>query len=214
MNELEKVKVENESSKVAQRAAQAVLQSRMQRSGDSVAVPTWTGRSGAAGAPVALRRRFGSTLNSRILPSSTAEGSNSNQISPGAGSCSGSGGLGRAGAGIAGSSTGLMSSREVLARLRDRASVDMGLEMAQSYERPQQGDMEPVNLVRQLRMFIEQNGGSVSSTHIVSNFKDMIPTSRLPLFRQLLKEVAVLKKEGVEARWVLKDAYQQTNVET
>jgi DNA excision repair protein ERCC-6 len=204
MNELEKAKVENESSRVAQRAAQAVLQSRMQRSGDSIAVPTWTGRSGAAGAPVAVRRRFGSTPNARVLSSSSTS-----QDSSG----SGIGGLSQAGAGIAGSSAGSMSSREVLARLRDRAGIGTGIETTPDYERSQLRDTEPENLARQLRMFLQQNGNSVSSTLIVSHFKERIPTSKLPLFRQLLKEIAVLKREGAEAKWVLKDTHRSSDVE-
>ncbi|CAO2185215.1 unnamed protein product [Urochloa humidicola] len=60
-NDDQKVRLEAEASQVAQRAAEALRQSWMLRSRDSFAVPTWTGRSGAAGAPSAFRRKFGSS---------------------------------------------------------------------------------------------------------------------------------------------------------
>nr|KYP74161.1 DNA repair protein rhp26 [Cajanus cajan] len=59
----EKMRLEEQASQVAQRAAEALRQSRMLRSHESISVPTWTGRSGAAGAPSSVRRKFGSTVN-------------------------------------------------------------------------------------------------------------------------------------------------------
>ncbi|KAH9287767.1 hypothetical protein KI387_031884, partial [Taxus chinensis] len=47
----EKLKLDDEASQVAQRAAEALRRSRMLRGQESVSVPTWTGKSGAAGAP-------------------------------------------------------------------------------------------------------------------------------------------------------------------
>lgn len=37
-------------------------------------VPTWTGRSGAGGAPPAIARRFGAATNSRLLPPGPSSG--------------------------------------------------------------------------------------------------------------------------------------------
>ena len=45
---------------------QALRESRSTRRDDDVSVPTWTGRSGASGAPAAARRRFGNTVNPRL----------------------------------------------------------------------------------------------------------------------------------------------------
>jgi DNA excision repair protein ERCC-6 len=81
-NDDQKLRLEAEASQVAQRAAEALRQSRMLRSRDSIAVPTWTGRSGAAGAPSSVRRKFGSTLNTQLVSSSqpSSEGSNSSRV--------------------------------------------------------------------------------------------------------------------------------------
>ncbi|MCO5596041.1 hypothetical protein L7F22_050097 [Adiantum nelumboides] len=200
MNDLEKMRVDNESARVAQQAATAVMQSRLQRRSDSIAVPTWTGRSGAAGAPVTVRRRFGSTINGRFLSSST-EGS---QIVSSGGSR-----LEPLVAGVAGSSTGrALSSSDVLARLRGR--VVSGGERASNGSMPSssQNGGERLTLAERLRLFIEQQGGSVSSTRIVTEFKDSVPANNATYFRQVLKEVAVLKKEGTEGSWVLKSENQ------
>lgn len=210
MNDLEKLKVDNESARVAQQAAAAVMQSRLQRRGDNVAVPTWTGRSGAAGAPVAVRRRFGSTMNSRFTASST---SGSNQVG------SSAGGSSRPEALVAGVGNGsAMSSTDVLARIRGRVVSGVGSASPNTYgmqngsrdgdrsggHTPVRIGREPPSLAEQLRAFIERRGGSVSSTVIVTEFKDNVPANNAAYFRQVLKEVAVLRKEGGEGRWVLK----------
>jgi DNA excision repair protein ERCC-6 len=78
VHESEKVKIDHEASQIAERAAMALRQSRQLRSIDSVQVPTWTGRSGSAGAPAAHRRRFGSTSIARLASSSSA----ANQAKP------------------------------------------------------------------------------------------------------------------------------------
>ncbi|KAI5066883.1 hypothetical protein GOP47_0017411 [Adiantum capillus-veneris] len=216
MNDLEKMRVDNESARVAQQAAAAVMQSRLQRRSDSIAVPTWTGRSGAAGAPVAVRRRFGSTTNSRL--SSSTGWTEGSQI----GSSSGSR-IEPLVAGVAGCSTGAaLSSSDILARIRGRVGSGgesathstnggpFGLRGSARAGMPtsSQNGGERRTLPDQLRLFIEQEGGSVSSTRIVAEFKDSVPANNAAYFRQVLKEVAILRKEGTEGRWVLKSENQ------
>ncbi|KAJ6835315.1 DNA excision repair protein CSB [Iris pallida] len=98
-----KVKMEEQASRVAQRAAEALRESRMLRSRESFAVPTWTGRSGAAGAPSSVRRKFGSAVNAQLLnPPKPNEGSSS-----------------RPPTFVAGASSGkALSSAELLARIQ------------------------------------------------------------------------------------------------
>lgn len=71
IHESERVMIDHEASRVAERAALALQQSRRLRSADNVSVPTWTGRSGVAGAPATVRQRFGSTANARLVASSS-----------------------------------------------------------------------------------------------------------------------------------------------
>ncbi|CAM6103711.1 unnamed protein product [Calypogeia fissa] len=73
VSDKEKVLVDQEAGRVAQRAADELRRSRMLRSSDNIAVPTWTGRSGEAGAPSSVRRRFGSTTNTRLVSSSAVQ---------------------------------------------------------------------------------------------------------------------------------------------
>lgn len=63
-NDTEVLAVDLEASRVAQEAAERLRESRRACQSSSIAVPTWTGRSGAAGAPQERpRRRFGQVVN-------------------------------------------------------------------------------------------------------------------------------------------------------
>ncbi len=46
------------------------------------------------------------------------------------------------------------------------------------------------------------------STKIVKHFKDRVPSKDMALFKKLLKEIFVLRKESGEGEWVLKLDYQ------
>ncbi|KAI3842165.1 hypothetical protein MKW92_013880 [Papaver armeniacum] len=221
-HEEEKVRLEEQASQVAQRAAEALRQSRMLRSRDSVSVPTWTGRSGAAGGPSSVRKKFGTTVNSQLVSNSKASTDVSSNT-----------GISRSNGFSAGVSTGkALSSTELLARIRgtqERAVVD-GLE--QQFDLVSSGSIkrseatassgasssrafhkissvQPEVLIRQICSFIQQKGGSTSSATIVQYFKDRIPPKDLPLFKNLLKEIATLEKDENGSSWILKPEYQQ-----
>ncbi|KAK9120682.1 hypothetical protein Syun_018299 [Stephania yunnanensis] len=214
----EKIRLEEQASQVAQRAAEALRKSRMLRSRDSISVPTWTGRSGAAGAPSSVSKKFGSTVNSQLIgtskPSDGASSSGSSRPNGFAAGVS----MGKA-----------LSSSELLSRIRgtqERAVAD-GLEHqfntisgSNSANRPENGTpsrssrnptaMPPEVLIRQICTFLQQNGGTTSSAGIVQYFKDKIPSKDLTLFKSLLKEIATLEKSPSGSSWVLKPEYQQT----
>ncbi|KAK9095398.1 hypothetical protein Scep_026867 [Stephania cephalantha] len=214
----EKMRLEEQASQVAQRAAEALRKSRMLRSRDSISVPTWTGRSGAAGAPSSVSKKFGSTVNSQLIgtskPSDGASSSGSSRPNGFAAGVS----MGKA-----------LSSSELLSRIRgtqERAVAD-GLEHqfntisgSNSANRPENGTpsrssrnptaMPPEVLIRQICTFLQQNGGTTSSAGIVQYFKDKIPSKDLTLFKSLLKEIATLEKSPSGSSWVLKPEYQQT----
>ncbi|KAL1329867.1 hypothetical protein HN51_047051 [Arachis hypogaea] len=215
-NDEEKLRLQEEASKVAQRAAEALRQSRMLRSHDSVSVPTWTGRSGAAGAPASVKRKFGSTVNTQLI--------NNNKASDG----SPSNGTKKLNGFAAGATSGkALSSAELLARIRvnqDNA-VGAGLEhqfgtSSSSINQARSTDVrssrasenisgsQPEVLIRQICTFLQQHGGSSSSASIVQYFKDRIPSKDLALFKNLLKEIATLHKGPSGSNWVLKPDYQ------
>ncbi|CAL4977231.1 unnamed protein product [Urochloa decumbens] len=213
-NDDQKVRLEAEASQVAQRAAEALRQSRMLRSRDSFAVPTWTGRSGAAGAPSSVRRKFGSTVNSQLINSSQpSETSSSRSQSLPVGALNGK----------------ALSSAELLAKIRgDREGAaahalehqlnggsgsnhvpsPSGNGSRSSNSSNRSMIVQPEVLIRQLCTFIQQNGGSASSTSITEHFKTRIQSKDMLLFKNLLKEIATLQRGANGAMWVLKSDYE------
>ncbi|EMS54331.1 DNA repair and recombination protein RAD26 [Triticum urartu] len=214
-NDDQKLRLEAEASQVAQRAAEALRQSRMLRSRDDFAVPTWTGRAGAAGAPTSVRRKFGSTLNTQLVSSSQpSEGSNSSSRvqSLQVGALHGK----------------ALSSAELLAKMRgtregaasDALEHQLSLGSA-SNQRPGLTEngrtsnsnssrnmiVQPEVLIRQLCTFIQHNGGSASSTSLTEHFKNSIQPKDMLVFKNLLKEIATLQRGAGGTTWVLKPEY-------
>ncbi|XP_065874803.1 protein CHROMATIN REMODELING 8 [Euphorbia lathyris] len=203
----EKMRLEEQASQVAQRAAEALRQSRILRSRDNVAVPTWTGKSGTAGAPSSIRRKFGSSVNSQLIRSSKESSNNKNGIN-----------------GIAaGASAGkALSSAELLARIRGNQESAIGAALDQQFgsasssskvdgvSKPPKNisSVQPEILIRKICTFMQQKGGSTDSGTIVQHFKDRIPSKDLPLFKNLLKEIATLERGADRTVWVLKPEYQ------
>ncbi|CAI0386150.1 unnamed protein product [Linum tenue] len=211
----EKMRLEEQASQVAQRAAEALRQSRMLRSRESISVPTWTGKSGCAGAPPSTtRQKFGCTVSSQLIIKKTS--SNGSSSSNGTTS-SGLNGI-AAGASAAGKA---LSSAELLARIRGNqeraAGAAAGLHVAASSSSTSStrsggsgtSSVQPEVLIRQICTFIQQRGGSSDSATIVQHFKDRVPSKDLPLFKNLLKEIATLKDDPNGKVWVLKSEYEQ-----
>lgn len=211
----EKMRLEEQASRVAQRAAEALRQSRMLRSRESICTPTWTGKSGAAGAPSSVCRKFGSTVNTQLV----------NGCKPSDNSSNGTSNLNGIAAGASAGKT--LSSAELLARIRgnQEKAADAGsehqlslssstnrgnsVEAGPSRSTQKLGGVQPEVLIRQICTFMQQRGGSTNSASIVQHFRDRIPTKDLPLFKNLLKEIAVLEKNPNGSVWVLKPEYQQ-----
>lgn len=208
----EKLRLQEQASQVAQRAAEALRQSRMLRSRDDIAVPTWTGKSGTAGAPSSVRQKFGSTVNSQLIkPSDDSSSSKTSKF----------GGF------AAGASAGkALSSSELLAKIRgnQEKAVGAGLghkvasssangarstDVGTSCSSHNISGVQPEVLIRQICTFIKQEGGSTDSASIVQHFRNRIPPKDLPLFKNLLKEIAILKKDPNGSCWVLKPEFQQ-----
>ncbi|GAB4830543.1 Protein CHROMATIN REMODELING 8 [Ancistrocladus abbreviatus] len=215
----DRIRLEEQASQIAQRAAEALRQSRMLRSQESISVPTWTGKAGAAGAPSSVCRKFGSTVNSQLITNAKS----SNDVAS-------HNGMGMSNGIAAGASAGkALSSAELLARIRGNQTkaVGDGLEhqfslASSSPKGARSADpgpssrssqnlsgVQPEILIRQICTFMQQRGGSSTSASIVEHFKDRIPSKDLPLFKNLLKEIASLEKDRSGSFWVLKPEYQQ-----
>lgn len=216
-NDEEKLRLEEQASKVAQKAAEALLQSRKLRSHDSFSVPTWTGRSGTAGAPSSVRQKFGSTVNAQLVNHRNGSDESS------------SNGTNKLNGFAAGASSGkALSSAELLARIRgnQEKAVGVGLErqfdmasnssnqarstdVGSSRASKKLSGVQPEVLIRQICTFLQQRGGRCSSSSIVQHFKDRIPEKDLALFKNLLKEIANLEKGPNGSHWILKPDYQE-----
>ncbi|EEF32549.1 DNA repair and recombination protein RAD26, putative [Ricinus communis] len=209
----EKTRLEEQASQVAQRAAEALRQSRMLRSHDSVSVPTWTGKSGTAGAPSSVRRKFGSTVNSQLIRSSDVSSNKTSSMN---------------GMGVGASAGKALSSAELLARIRGNQERAVGAGLEQQFglastsanragsenngvSRPSKNlsGVQPEILIRKICTFIQQRGGITDSATIVNHFKDRILEKDMPLFKNLLKEIATLEKDPNGKVWVLKPEYRQ-----
>lgn len=192
----EKMRLEEQASQVAQRAAEALRQSRMLRSGESVSVPTWTGKSGAAGAPLSSSKKFGSRVSSRLVNNQSSQ-----QESP----------TNRVTAGVPAGKA--LSSSELLARIRGNQERAVGAAHNEaggpSRSVSSSSSIQPEVLIRQICTYIQQRGGSASSASIVEHFKDRVPSKDLPLFKSLLKEIASLQKNPGGSVWVLKSEYHE-----
>ncbi|XP_044493848.1 protein CHROMATIN REMODELING 8-like [Mangifera indica] len=208
----EKMRLQEQASQVAQRAAEALRQSRMLRSCDNISVPTWTGKSGIAGAPSSVRQKFGSTVNRQLIkPSDDSSSSKTSKL----------GGF------AAGASAGkALSSSELLSKIQGNqektAAAGLGhkvnsssatgsrsTDVGTSRSSHNVSSVQPEVLIRQICTFIQQEGGSTDSASIVQHFRDRIPPQDLPLFKNLLKEMAILKKDPNGSCWVLKPEFQQ-----
>ena len=206
----EKMRLEEEASRVAQRAGEALLQSRMLRSRENISVPTWTGKSGTAGAPSSVRQKFGSTANSKLINGSKPSDESSRN------------GTSNLNGIAAGASAGkALTSAELLSKIRgnQERAISVGIDyqfnrgksvdVGSSRSSQNSSRVQPEVLIRQICTFIQQRGGSTDSASIVQHFRDRIPSEDLPLFKNLLKEIAILEKSANGSVWVIKPVYQQ-----
>ncbi|RXH87271.1 hypothetical protein DVH24_028771 [Malus domestica] len=171
----------------------------MLQSCDGVSVPTWTGKSGMAGASSAVRGKFGSAVNSQLIKNTKRSDEGPSSSTNGF---------------VAGAPAGrALSSAELLAKIRgnQERAVETGIEhqfniakffdVGTSRTAQNLGRVQPEVVIRQICTFIQQRGGSTDSSSIVQHFKDRIPSKDLPLFKNLLKEIAKLEKNQNGAVW-------------
>lgn len=103
-----------------------------------------------------------------------------------------------AGAGFSQSSTGLASSN-VLAELKSKNPIVN----IREWNKPKE---DHVKLVADIREFMVEQGGSASSKDLVEKFKQRVTGHTMEVFKNLLKQVADLKK--AEKTWYLKEEFK------
>jgi DNA excision repair protein ERCC-6 len=192
---------EKEAAKIAKKAADALRQSRLQLQQAPVNQPTWTGKSGAAGAP-----RFGANVNARLLSqasngaSGSGSGSNITNTSAGFGSSAGPSRFGNGG-GRGNGGGGALRSSELLAKIRERqAAATAAATTSPELTRAQ-------NLATRVARFIHGKGGSAPSAEVAAAFQRSVGAGDLALFKSVLKQVATLQRQGGVKAWVLRPEF-------
>ena len=173
-----------EARRVAERAATALRESYERRSQQAVGVdvPTWTGRSGAAGGPA----RFGGV----------------SRFGGGRGAPAG-GGRGRGGAMAGRGGSYFSASTPDAGNVTGSASL---LEQVRSRKSEQQASTPEgtaSQLAARLCAFLQARTGRCSSQQLVAHFK--ADCANPALFKEMLKQVATKDTAGV---WVLKGSFE------
>ena len=205
-----------EADRVARRAQHAVRQSALARGSSNIAVPTWTGRSGAAGAPPGIAgagsRRFG-----RV-------GASAGGIVIGTGTGTGTGSGVAAGVAGAGGARGGMGSQTLLQRIRQRDAAAGAAAAAEAEQAARSNggdggadDAEAESLLREICAFLRARpGGRAPTGLVVDAFQDRVDAQKHALFRRLLKVAATLERNPPNASgrgggsvWALKPEFRR-----
>ncbi|KAK9815514.1 hypothetical protein WJX72_004939 [[Myrmecia] bisecta] len=212
-NDPEARSIDHEASRIARRAAEALRQSRAACQNAAVNVPTWTGRSGAAGAGPVPARRFGTAANPRlqrsgadaVSTSETGSGPSSSTAGPAAGP-----GQRRFGSGSLAGTTGGSAPRssELLARMRARQQDEAAGPGPSASSAP--GDAEVAQaqvLTAQIVSFLESHDGRAPTADVIAHFQSEVGAAQAAIFRQVLQQVAKLQRDGDGKVWVLKPEF-------
>ncbi|KNC97521.1 DNA-dependent ATPase RAD26 [Spizellomyces punctatus DAOM BR117] len=217
----ETVIVEKEASRVANEAVAALRRSRRRiRQREGIHVPTFTGRSGAAGAPASVSavhapRRFG--------PKATgATPATSGSVSPNPAALFGSGsssGFRNVQAGTdfpqtaapTTDSVGAPSSSAILVNLRKRAAIERNSDgiarVPISNEDIDVASRE--GLAVRIRDFLSSCGGSASTSEILEAFRSQVDGEDAVMFKKMLKGIAEFRRDlDSKGRWVLKQEFE------
>ncbi|GMF14436.1 unnamed protein product [Phytophthora fragariaefolia] len=180
--------VEIEATKIAQGALSALRASgalvRQQR--ESIYTPTWTGRSGAGGDP----------CHRRLQPAARGRGTSVR---------------GRGRGHRRGGQNGGVSSRDMLARIKQRRD-GVAAPAAPPQSRPANAGLShssaaaPLNaseMTKRLHAFLVTNAAGVTTERLLENFANVVAPKDKLVFRHVLRDMAVCRGR----RWTLKPSY-------
>jgi len=195
------VLVEKEAARVAKQAAEALRRSREMCRNVRPGVPTWTGNNGMAGLAIGERKpRFGAkrkavVQNREELPKNAALFDGSDMIERNS---------------VDSDDT---SSASLLMKMRARKALagrDTGLELDHN-QYSVHGNIygaKDTELIKEIRHFVAlraKNPGQATTQEIISEFKGKVDDRNNALFKEMLKQVCVLRKVNGEGIWFLKD---------
>lgn len=166
----ESLLVEKEADLVASKAIAALKSSRqkIRQLKNSPGVPTWTGKSGSAGAP----RKIIDNSSSPFADSLRKFGQDSSSQGP--------------------------TSSSILSMLRERTILGGGDTEIKIDDDVLFTEGSQESLIIKIQEFLETRGGKAKSSEIVGNFQLSIGKEQVLLFRKMLRGIAVFKKETGE----------------
>ncbi|KAJ3023869.1 hypothetical protein HKX48_000055 [Thoreauomyces humboldtii] len=188
--------VEKEAKRVADEALRALKQSRKRAEqmrkadGGGVHMPTYTGRSGAAGAP----RRFGPKTPT-VVGAGIGTGGFGTGSTPGFGSSS------SAASGLSGSDAPYTTSATILANLRQRSALERPDDAGPLP--PDGALLDPASrsgLILRIRDYLSSKGGKASTKDMLNEFRESVPSEDVPVFKKMLKGVAEYSKNAVRPK--------------
>mmetsp|Transcript_479 Transcript_479/g.1059 ORF Transcript_479/g.1059 Transcript_479/m.1059 type:complete len:1112 (-) Transcript_479:25-3360(-) len=217
-----------EANRIAKNAAKRLKQSAEERMHDPVNFPTWTGRSGFAGAPAVVRERnassgrFGNVRRKdvgRSVSGPMAVGGRqaNGEQDNGEGGARGGAGMGaESAAGAAGFGSALScgfmrgsapcTSAELLEELKRKGLAKSGGITSLDMEDEENWSLM---MMRDLSAFLRREK-QCSTSKILDNFRSKVPHHRQVLFRTCLKQIAETKKveeAGKITMWTLKQEF-------
>ncbi|KAF9582018.1 hypothetical protein BGW38_000769 [Lunasporangiospora selenospora] len=227
--------VEREATRVAERAMAALKESRKRRRRQDLDIPTWTGKSGLAGAPRAFveqqqqgkKPRFGTTNTFNSSVSARLAGEHGK--SGGFGTAAGIGGTGSASASSTSGSSSLLAGMLERKRLEQGGGIgrNAGSATATSSQSSsprieslsitsdndrgapvlREGTRE--HLITRIRDFMLDHGGRVQSSDLVGHFQDSLSDEEQVVFKKMLRGIASLEKDEHSGQgwWKLKADY-------
>ncbi|KAG0175755.1 hypothetical protein DFQ29_007055 [Apophysomyces sp. BC1021] len=209
--------VEREATLIAERAAAALKESRRQRRAEEIGIPTWTGRSGSAGAPsrffeqrsASTPPRFGQRINpaspsaqGKLLPGLSSSPSRSPQF--GSGLLSGF-------KEPANPTSSNIGSGLLLSRMRERKAMEGSIvdEPKQAIVLPEILDSSTQEgLIIKIRDYLSENSGHAPSSDIMNALHVDFGKEQVVIFRKMLQAIAKFEKDtNGKGVWVLKEEF-------
>ncbi|KAG0309336.1 hypothetical protein BGZ98_003451 [Dissophora globulifera] len=221
--------VEREATRVAERAMAALKESRKRRRRQDLDVPTWTGKSGTAGAPKTFLMHQQDNERRQQSPSSSSSPKprfgTANTFNPSVaaaatsrfGRAGGAGVAGGAGTTVSatkpqfgiGSSVGngaaATSSSSLLAGMIERKRLEQESGGSSSDAAYTVGtsilqDGSRESLITKIRDYMLDHGGRVRSADLVAHFQHQLADMEQLVFKKMLKGIAVLEKSSIDGQ--------------
>ncbi|KAF9346592.1 hypothetical protein BGX34_003776 [Mortierella sp. NVP85] len=225
--------VEREATRVAERAMAALKESRKRRRRQDLDVPTWTGKSGTAGAPKAfLQQQQQSSPKQRFGTANTFNPSVASAVSSGDVTRFGRGAAGvgasrpQPGIGASSSTSGTVSSSSLLAGMLERKRLEKGGSSSSRSQTSSRDSSPPASIERhvapsilqdgsqeglilKIRDYMMEHGGRVRSADLIGHFQHQLADVEQLVFKKMLKGIAVLERSSLDGQgwWKLKADY-------